>query len=89
MGKQGRGAGLHLVMGQRVKLLATVFHHGGVVQVPKDVALCAGGKPLWGTRSRPSGSGQGAGPEGWLLAQSHRERPLAFSMENEESHTSL
>ena len=27
VGKWGRGAGLHLVMGQRVKLLAAVFHH--------------------------------------------------------------
>lgn len=37
----GWGWGAHLVVCQCVELLAAILHHGGVVQVPEDVALSA------------------------------------------------
>lgn len=66
------GAGPHLVVGQRVELLAAVLHHRGVVQVTQDVALCARGEPLWGQRSRSSGSGRGA-----RTGRPPKKRPLS------------
>lgn len=53
----GAGAGAHLVVRQRVELLAAVLHHRGVIQVPEDVALGARGEPLW--RRGAGGQGQG------------------------------
>lgn len=83
----GWGRGPHLVVGQCVELLAAIFHHRRVIQVPEDIALCARGEPLWGQGA--GCQGRGAGWRAQHQPGPPRERSLALSVEPRASHASL